>query len=132
MEAELSDGALDALDFASHIVRVVLDPGADHGCGGGLALLRLAVVAGLCLQRTFGRGQVTIRCWLIREPMARSTPGLGEGCRTGEQALAEDLDGERARPAPALRTAADEVADGRTERIECVREFRFPGVSRQG
>ena len=63
--------------------------------------------------------------------MARSAPGLGEGCGTGEQALAEDFDGERARPTVALCAGADEITDGCPERIECVREFRLPCVDRQ-
>ena len=46
-EAEGVERVLDAANLLLHVVHEVLEPSARHGCGGGFALLRLPIVAGL-------------------------------------------------------------------------------------
>ena len=123
---------MDALDFAAQCPGHLLQPCAGDRCGGGLALLGFAVIAGFLSQCAFGCSHFRFACGLcFGKALSRTTPRFGERGGAGEQALAEDFYCKGTGTAALLGSTGDQRAYGGAEGVECLRKLGFGRVRLQ-
>ena len=121
-EAEGFEGVVDGRHLDGNRVRDIEQPGADDAGSGPRALLRFAVVRGFALDRALRRRHVGVgggSLGLLGSGIAVSgaVPGVGEGGRAGQEALAQDLDREGPGPLAGL-AGRDGAAHGLSEGVE--------------
>ena len=118
-EAEVVQRDVDGGHLSFHGVRDVAQPGADDAGRRACALLGLPVVRrfpldGALRRRDVGVGRRVGGLLGARVAVAGPAPGVGEGGRAGEKALAQDLDREGP-GAFAGMASRDGAADGGAE-----------------
>jgi hypothetical protein len=95
VQLQVGDGVVDGGDFMAESGGDAFEPCADDTGGGGNAGVHFAVVAGFGFDVASGGLDFGFGGDLVfGQSFLAAAPGIGEGDGTGQQAFAENLNGE--------------------------------------